>query len=330
MPNTTSLAHIEPKRHDSLNKVHGKLRGRRNGWSTTVRTNPLKVLLAGVSNCSVAHWYLMPGLNFHRYGVRLALSTIVGKRRELRDMVAQAMDKTISPTAFLAFDFAWKAVASREPFGTYLDYSSPWLFPAMVLAERRCEGAMVLGSDRLGMEVIERLAEERQDGRGRTSCRNINDGVFTNETYDVVTSLSWIARVADDIGTLKQLWSALKPGGMLLLSLPCTAWTTENRPGGKNTSALGRKPEKWMWRLYDESMLQERVFSVVGQPRRYVVYGESNLSANRDRGALGGNGHGHSASNLVAVARGWQTYSGLRDIPGEGVVAMKFIKREIR
>jgi len=322
-----TLPQIEPERRDGLNKARVISRGKRNGWSTTVRANPLKVLLAGVSNCSVAHWYLMPGLNFHRYGVRLALSTIMGRRRELRNVVAQALDETISPTAFLDFDFAWKAVASREPFGTYLDYSSPWLFPAMVLAERRCEGAMVLGSDPLGMEVIERLAESQQNGRGRTICKRINDGVFTSESFDVVTSLSWIARVADDIGTLKQLWNALKPGGMLLLSLPCTARTVEGRPGRKTTSVLARKPEKWMRRLYDESMLQERVFPVVGQPRRCVVYGESNPGADRNRATPGGNGHGNSSGNFIAVARGWQTYSALRDIPGEGVIAMKFIKR---
>src|SRR5271155_1919451 len=176
-----TLPQIEPERRDGLNKARVISRGKRNGWSTTARTNPLKVLLAGVSNCSVAHWYLMPGLNFHRYGVRLALSTIMGKRRELRDVVARALDETISPTAFLDFDFAWKAVASREPFGAYLDYSSPWLFPAMVLAERRCENATVFGYDPLGMEVIERLAEGRRDDRSRTVCKRINDSGFTDE-----------------------------------------------------------------------------------------------------------------------------------------------------
>ncbi len=323
------LTQIEPECRDSLNKAYVNLRERRNGWPITARVNPLKVLLAGVSDCSVAHWYLMPGLNFHRYRVRLALSTIVGRRRELRNVVAQALDETISPTAFLDFDFAWKAVASREPFGTYLDYSSPWLFPAMVLAERHCESATVLGSDPLGMEVIERLAESQQGGRSPTICRGINDGTFTSESFDVVTSLSWIANVADDIGTLKQLWSALKPGGVLLLSLPCTTRTAEGHPGNKTSSALVQKPKNWMRRLYDESMLQERVFAVVGQPRRCVVYGESKSGADRNFAIPGSNGHIHSLSKFVVVAREWQTYSSLRDIPGEGVIAMKFIKREV-
>jgi hypothetical protein len=326
----STLPNVESEVSDRLNNGYVNLLDRRDRWSTPVRVNPLKGLFAGVSNCSVAHWYLMPGLNFHRYRVRLTLSTILGKRRELRNVVAQALDETISPTAFLDFDFAWKALASREFFGTYLDYSSPWLFPAMVLKERRLEGAMVLGSDPLGMEVIERLSREQRDGRNWTICKRINGGAFTNESFDVVTSLSWIARVEDDIGTLKQLWGAVKPGGMLLLSLPCTTRMDDGRPRNKTFSTVVQKPEKWTSRLYNESMLRERVFAVVGQPRRYVVYGESKPGIDRNLTTPAGNRDSHSFNNFVAIARGWQTYSSLGDIPGEGVIAMKFIKREVR
>lgn len=325
----TTLSDIKAECPDGMDEASANLRGTGDGWPFAARANLLRVLLAGISNCSIAHWYLMPGLNFHRYRVRLALSAIVGGRKELRNVVAQALDEEISPTAFLDFDFAWKAVASREPFGTYLDYSSPWLFPAMVLTEQRCQGAVVLGSDSLGMEVIERLAEGRRNDGGRTICQRINDNAFTSESFDVVTSLSWIARVADDIGTLKQLWSALKPGGMLLLSLPCITRAPESNPKGKTSSVFTRKPKMQLRRLYDESMLWERVFAVVGQPRRCVVYGESNPGADRNLATPGSNGDVDSLSNLLAIARGWQTYSDLRDIPGEGVIAMKFVKRSV-
>lgn len=324
----TTLPHSEPECCGNLGRAYLNLRGRRDGLATSARSNPVKVLLAGVANCSVAHWYFMPGLNFHRYRVGLSLSTIVGKRRELRNVVAKALE-TISPAVFLDFDFAWKAVASRGPFGTYLDYSSPWLFPAMLLAERRSVDATVLGSDPLGMEVIKRLPEGQQDRRGSTICKSINDVAFISESFDVVTSLSWIARTADDVGTVKQLWSALKPGGMLLLSLPCSSRTVEDHTGSRVRSDLPQKPEKCIGRVYDESLLQERVFAVVGQPRRCVVYGESNPRADRQL-TLEGNDNIYSSSEFIAFARGWRTYSGLRDLPGEGVMAMKFIKPEIQ
>ena len=326
----TTLPHIEAERRDGQDENYVKLRENRDGRSAVARTNPLKTLLASVSNCSIAHWYLMPGLRFHRYRVYLALIAIASKQRELRKVLAQVLDQKIGPTAFLDFDFAWKAVASREAFGTYLDYSSPWLFPAMLLAKRPCERAMVLGSDSLGMEVVERVAKGRQNGDRRTICKRIRDGAFTSELFDVVTSLSWIARVADDIGILKRLWGAVKPGGMLLLSLPCTARAAEGAQNGRTVSAFAHRPEGRTQRLYDESMLQERIFAVAGQPRRCVVYGESNPGADRYRPAPGRNDHVYSLSDLTRVARGWQTYADLRHLPGEGVIAMKFLKCSVR
>ncbi len=317
----TTLPHIEAEYRKGLAEHYVNSREKRDGWPAIARANPLKSLLADVWNCSVAHWYLMPGLEFHRFRVRLALSTIVSKKKELRNVIIQVLDQTIRPTAFFEFDFAWKAVASREPLGTYLDYSSPWLFPAMLLAKRHCERPMVLDSDFLGIEAIERLAKNPPNEGRRAIGSRIKDGAFTSELFDVVTSLSSIDHVADDVGILKQLWGAVKPGGMLLLSLPCTGRAVKGDPDRKTFPPFAQKFKERMRRLYDEQMLQERVFAVVGRPRRYVVYGESNPATDR---------HLATPGNVMAIARGWQTYSDLRDIPGEGLIAMKFLKRLAR
>jgi hypothetical protein len=115
-------------------------------WSNGIGMNRFKILLAGISTCTVAHWYFMPGLTFHRYWVRLAMTSVMSGRRELRTAVARAMDQTISPISFLEFDFAWRSVNSSEPIQAYLDCSSPWLFPAMLLAKKLCHSAAVPSS----------------------------------------------------------------------------------------------------------------------------------------------------------------------------------------
>jgi hypothetical protein len=294
--------------------------GRRE-WTNRIEANRLKILLEGISTCTVAHWYFMPGLTFHRYWVRLAIASVMSGRRELRRALARTMHQTINPISLLEFDFAWRAVNSHEPIQAYLDCSSPWLFPAMLLARRSCHSASVLNLDPGELEVIERLAEGPCNKRIKPVFKGLNEADRVDgESFDLVTSLSWVARTADDVGTVKLLWSALKPGGMLLLSVPCAARTTD-RPI-TFSSALANEA-----RIYDDSMLEDRIFAVIGQPKRSVVYGESHPPMGRAN-YPGPNGN-FSLSRYVDMGRRWRIYPAVRNLPGEGIIAMKFVKPEV-
>jgi hypothetical protein len=288
-------------------------------WTNRIRANRFKILLDGISTCAVAHWYFMPGLTFHRYWVRLAMTSFMSRRSELRRAIARAMDQTISPISFLEFDFAWKAVNSHEPIRAYLDCSSPWLFPAMLLARRLCHSAAVLNSNARELEVIERLARESRHGRVKPVLKGFNEVYLVGESFDLVTSLSWVARTADDVGTVKLLWNALKPGGMLLLSLPCGSRRTGHSLG---SYALANEA-----RTYDESMLEDRVFASIGQPRRAVVYGES--QAPIGRATHPGTNGGVSVNRYIDMGRRWRIYPAVSSLPGEGIIAMKFVKPEV-
>ena len=283
-------------------------------WRNRIRANRFKILLDGISTCAVAHWYFMPGLTFHRYWVRLAMTSFMSRRSELRRAIARAMDQTISPISFLEFDFAWKAANSREPIQAYLDCSSPWLFPAMLLARRLCHTAAVLNSNARELEVIERLAREPRHRRVKPVLEGFNEVYLAGESFDLVTSLSWVARTADDTGTVKLLWNALKPGGMLLLSLPCASGRTEHSLGSDGA------------RTYDESMLEDRVFASIGQPRRAVVYGESQGPIGRTTHA--GTNASVSLNRYIDMGRRWRIYPAVRNLPAEGIIAMKFVKPE--
>jgi Methyltransferase domain len=284
-------------------------------WRNGIRANRFKILLDGISTCAVAHWYFMPGLTFHRYWVRLAMTSFMSRRSELRRAIARAMDQTISPISFLEFDFAWKAVNPREPIQAYLDCSSPWLFPAMLLARRLCHTAAVLNSNAKELEVIERLAREPRHRRVKPVLEGFNEVYLDGESFDLVTSLSWVARTADDTSTVKLLWNALKPGGMLLLSLPCASGRTEHSLGSDGA------------RTYDESMLEDRVFASIGQPRRAVVYGESQGPIGRTTHA--GTNPSVSLNRYIDMGRRWRIYPAVRNLPAEGIIAMKFVKPEV-
>src|SRR5258708_4497631 len=295
---------------------HVNLSAGRRDSSSRSEANRFKILVEGISTCTVAHWYFMPGLTFHRYWVRLAVASLMSGRRDLRRALARAMDQKINPISLLEFDFAWRAVSSHEPIQAYLDCSSPWLFPAMLLAKRLCHRASVLNSDAAELEVIERLAGGPGNRRIKPAFEGLNElDLVGGESFDLVTSLSWVARTADDVGTVKLLWSALRPGGMLLLSFPCTARRTE-RP--KISSALANETK-----TYDESMLEDRIFAAIGQPRRSVVYGESEPPIGRT--ARLEPSRNFALTKYIDMGRRWRGYSSVLHLSGGRIIAIKLV-----
>jgi hypothetical protein len=80
--------------------------------------------------------------------------------------------------------------------------------------------------------------------------------------------------------------------------------------------------------VYDANALERYVFDVLGQPKRYAIYGAQ---------------AGHSGNNAYrvendyaadrwfgssVVGRDWRCYSSLQELPAVGVIVMKFTRRE--
>src|ERR1700730_9853945 len=92
------------------------------------RPRVLGGLAIGIIDNVLAHWYLLPGLPFQRYRLRLLISSLF-RRTTAGAAPALALYQTPNPTAYLEFEFARRALMSRRNLGAYLDVSSPWLFP---------------------------------------------------------------------------------------------------------------------------------------------------------------------------------------------------------
>src|SRR3984957_8003985 len=87
----------------------------------------IKDLACDTINCALAHWYLLPGLELQRYRLRLAFSLI------RTSQAARLEFSTLPATLYLDGDFALKSLRALTRVGSYLDVSSPWVFPFYVL-----------------------------------------------------------------------------------------------------------------------------------------------------------------------------------------------------
>jgi hypothetical protein len=241
--------------------------------------------------------------------------------------IAHVFQKSPRAASYLDFDFAWKALSERDTLGNYLDVFSPWLFPMALLSRCSSSGATLVSPQ---PDALKGLLEFRSVSRRQQITFESGDATLDEEAYDTITSLSWLGRVHDDVGLVRRLWRSLKPGGTLLLSVPCAKTAAEEYAPPVGDSPTGHGPGgNFLRRLYDARLLNTRIFEVVGQPRRYTVYGEQ-ARVWRDAGIDTGD-HDIAAStwrDSMIIGRAWRSYSTLQELPGEGVIAMKLVKSE--
>jgi SAM-dependent methyltransferase len=154
---------------------------------------------------------------------------------------------------------------------------------------------------------------------------------FATRSFDVITSISVVEHILQDTEAIQKMWDFLKPGGRLLLTLPCAAEAAE-RYNNRNEYGLATPDEDgnfFFYRLYDDRSLEERIFSVTGPPLRRVIYGE------RSPGTLLRNLDRKMADPLYPywrepymMGRDFCYFKCLDDLPGDGVIGLEFEKGE--
>ena len=261
-------------------------------------------------DCALAHWYMVPGLKFQRSRVRVGLKSLFRRSYLPPSAMSLILHQNPDPGAYLGFHFASQFLA-RETLGKYLDVSSPWLFPFTVLANFRASSAMLVTGAAAQLRSL-LLASNMSLPEG-LHCETQTS--LADESFDTVTSLCGArGGVELDARNAHNLWRVLKPGGTLLLSVPCI------RDRADQFAAAAT--------IYDAQMLERELFDVLGQPKRYAIYG-AQTSSSRDESAVSydsGGSPGWDSSSIIG--RDWRCYASLQDLPGRGVIVMKFTRPE--
>jgi SAM-dependent methyltransferase len=279
---------------------------------------------------ALAHGLETPGLQVQARSFAMALRTLLTPRaslplREICRMMAFPLDSV----RYFELDFMWRSLVDR-PFVRYLDVSSPRLFPILLLAARPELRADLLNPDGHDLETTRRLA--RAAGLG-DACRLHGETIaaVTLEagTFEVITSISVIEHIPEDAQAVGKMWSLLSPGGRLLLSVPCAAeeyeeYVSRNRYGVLEPQANGFT----FWqRLYDQRLLEERIFAVTGSPVNSALFGEK----------VAGDYYRNARQKMsdprypvwrepYMVGQEYGRFANVADLPGVGVIALEFVK----
>lgn len=269
-----------------------------------------------------------PGLMFRKYFILQGIRFII-KKYDLRNAY-RFIVTPLDSLRYFEFDFMWQSVINME-IQSYLDISSPRLFPLMLIDRSQHVNADLINPDKRDLAETILMAETLGlKGRCRFHADLIGEVSLNPGSFDLVTSMSVIEHISDDKGAIQKMWDLLKPGGRLLITLPCAAEAYEEYIN-RNDYELDHLSEDgfiFFQRYYDEKLIQERIFSITGKPLRYQIYGE------KQAGSYQKNEAEKRINPLYPYWRApfdmglqYEYKNHLSDLPGIGVIAFDFIKQ---
>lgn len=275
----------------------------------------------------LAYFVRTPGLSFR------ILCVLKGLRLLLREQdFVRAYGLLVYPldsVRYFEYDFMWDAI-KKVKIRSYLDVSSPRMLPLMTADRNKHLVADLINPDKKDLpETISLAKSFGVEGRCRFHGSLIEEAPLQAESFDLITSMSVIEHIPDDKGAIVKMWNLLKPGGVLLISVPCSANASEEYTNLNDYELMKTDENGFVFwqRYYDETLIQQRIFSITGQPRRVRIYAE------KEAGSYDQNVRHKRSDPLYPYWREpfmmgmqYEFRERLADLPGMGVIAMEFVK----
>jgi SAM-dependent methyltransferase len=277
-----------------------------------------------------AHRYGLPGLRFGIDSFWLGLRSLIGKNDDVsHSEIYRMLFAPIESTRYFEFGAAWDFLSGTS-IGHYLDVSSPRLFPLALVTQRQEAVAELINPDKEDLRVTAGIV--RGSGLSdRCTFWNclLEDAPFDANTFDLITSISVIEHIPDDKNAALEMWRLLKPGGRLLLSVPCAA-VAEEQYIDVDQFGLQKPCENeffFLQYVYDQPLLQQRFYNAIGPPIRHAIYGEKEPGSLRRSLIKKWTGEKYARwREPYTMAQEFQRYDTVEDLPGEGVIVMEFEK----
>ncbi len=272
----------------------------------------------------------VPGLGFRVKCVYLAIRLWL-KRQAPMDLKSLLLLVVfpLDSTRYFEMDVLWRALVQGNS-RSHLDVSSPRLLFTLYLMQDPDLHSELVNPDKADLAETEKLI--RACGlmpRCKLHSCLISKVPFAPGSFDTITSMSVLEHIPEDRQAVQKMWELLKPGGRLLLTLPCAAEASEQYIDRNEYGVLsqGEDGHVFWQRFYDTELLRERIFSVTGEPRNSKIFGE------RSPGLFLRNATRKRTDRYYPfwrepymVAREYCFFESVEQLPGEGVIALEFVK----
>ena len=296
-----------------------------------------KVLHAVFGMCLAPVFWLLaairgaPGMRYRAKCLMLALKLLFAPKAHMPAQHAlRLIYMPMDSTRYFEFDFVDRSLANYR-VERLLDVSSPRLVPVMMARDRSSMRADLLNPDAKDMDITRELVNAAGlADRCRLQARPIEEASFEPESFDAVTCISVLEHIPGDVAAVRTMWSLVKPGGVLLLTLPCMSQACEQYIDYDEYGLLEADEAGFVFwqRFYDAHLLEERIFSIVGRPVKSAVYGEKVRGSFFRNAQLKRKGAGYPfwrEPYMMATEYGY--FDDINQLPGDGVVGLVFVKQ---
>lgn len=268
-----------------------------------------------------------PGLAFAAFGRRLGWRLVgYAPRLGVRYMLTP-----VDILRYFEFEFAGNSLPSQA--GRCLDVSSPRLFSLYVAAHRPLTDVGLLNPSEEDL-ALTRTAAKRLD-LNNLHVEHSDAAVLRTRRgeYDAIWSLSVVEHIAgryDDCAAVRWMFDALRPGGVLILTVPVdrrfwVEYRDQNHYGVDTPVENGRY---FFQRFYDQQAIRERLIEPVGhEPRTTHWFGET--TPGRFHAFIAGwlrDGFAATVESPRETADHYRTFDSWEAMPGVGVAGLVFEK----
>ena len=278
----------------------------------------------------LSHCFGMPGLTLHRQCARLGFHLFLKRQASIPNAILyELLFKPMDSTRYFEFDFVWQSL-HESPVKRYLDVASPRMIPLLLLWQHTEITAELINPDKKDMAITQSFVEALGMG-SRCHLHNvlIDDVPFEKESFDTITCISVLEHIPESDRAIRKIWDLLKKGGKLILTLPCMAEETEQYINDGAYGLLPPGPDGYtFWQLYyDQALLEEKIYGVIGKPARIAVFGEKRPGSFAENAHLKRLGNGYPFwREPYMVGTEYTFFDSIDNLPGEGVVAIEAIK----
>jgi SAM-dependent methyltransferase len=285
---------------------------------------------------SLLYWQLahrdgMPGLATHMAVAKMGGELLLSRQKHISlKQIYLMLCAPLVSTRYFEFDFALRSsgIASAK---ICLDVSSPRFLPMLMLRYSNSLQMHLINPDPTDLAETRQLVAALQlQNRCQLHANTLDETSFSDSTFDLITSISVVEHIPQIKPAIQKMWALLKPGGRLVLTLPCAAKAEAQYLSTNSFNVLTPDETGYTFfqLIFDEQQLHDNIYSIAGAPMRTAIYGE------KQRGFLQRQLHqrwnaGHRYPfwrEPYMMSREFRFYDRVSDLPGEGVIGLEFIK----
>lgn len=269
----------------------------------------------------------IPGLDFAYFGRRIALKL-------LSNISIYGLRYYLVPVNILRyFEFEFTFSQLSEKMIKCLDVGSPRLFSFFVASNYPLTSIHMINPDSYDIQQTSYILSKINLINIKYSCLDINSLINFEDSFDCIWSISVLEHITglyDDRFALIKLFSYLKKGGKLIITIPVdrNLWNEFRELNYYGTQNKDNSGQYFFQRYYDKKAIWERLVAAVGiEPKVVRWFGETTpgrFAAYERRWMM--DGYKCTVEDPREIADHYQEFSSWEDMPGKGICGLVFEK----